>query len=808
MPSTINQKKKIAAALIAAGFMSTTPALASEPPGQPAALVAVQGFSGITHGAEFVKGDKLEIQTDTDAVIGLQVLVDPEFNWPASLVSPEGSSPLAVDIHLTGEDAVGIALEQQSILAWERSGVVHAATALKGSGEIWLGYYFPDQHGQYDVAGAIDMKEGAITSDADNHFQYVGLGELGTYRAGGGTLTVGKTATTQGETFLRIGTLQMAAGTAVTVAGDAPDDTNVVPDNRVLIVKNLESTGDDAGLRGISVTGEGTLVVGTPLSEEEDFTQMRKDILRVINTSKVVTGSLSKATLITGPAFQAGSAFSIVVGEKFADAASVETSGIHIGSDGRWIVHFEDGESASGETGVLSLQELAGADAATTIAAEDGAELILYNWDGSAFYVGDFNAENVHSFGGVRIQVDANGVASRLWCKDFAGLKGSELVGFVEAAEDSSLYEALPGYRFILDTFDEEAVGRDVYANVIDGALFLPASSGIAAAAERALQDAVQTVMTHDLSLFEGKGHWWVDGRTSETDASEIFSGGSGSFGFEADTTLGTLGYDFAFARNWIGTFAVSFAGIDTESKGQIARTTGSMSLAAFSLAAARRFDDFTLRLLLAFSRASGDAEQRVAMHRLETDTDIDFVTAAARVTAHAAGDLLLEPYAQIAFNTARLHDGSIMDYSTEGGVSGEGFKTSAGNRYWGTLEAGADAAMVFRLSESHTVKPSLGVSLQTAAGDTDWEIETRLFDGNGASSASFESARKFAARLRAAVEIAGSGFQEAGSGLFGASTPGRIEPYAWKLLLAGEYEAASDSESQSAFSVQFRQLF
>ena len=51
-----------------------------------------------------------------------------------------------------------------------------------------------------------------------------------------------------------------------------------------------------------------------------------------------------------------------------------------------------------------------------------------------------------------------------------------------------------PGYGFIFDTLPEENVGRDAYANLVDGAIFLPVTSGIATAAERAVQDAITIV--------------------------------------------------------------------------------------------------------------------------------------------------------------------------------------------------------------------------------------------------------------------------------------------------------------------------
>lgn len=56
-------------------------------------------------------------------------------------------------------------------------------------------------------------------------------------------------------------------------------------------------------------------------------------------------------------------------------------------------------------------------------------------------------------------------------------------------------------------------------------------TSGIATAAERAVHDAVTTVMTHDLSLFEGKGHWWAHGQSGRIKAGEIFPAEAATLG-------------------------------------------------------------------------------------------------------------------------------------------------------------------------------------------------------------------------------------------------------------------------------------
>lgn len=777
--------------------------------------LVVADSSGIQKGEEFIRDDTLEITSDIYGSIGITAVDADGTGFEANLCRRDDCTGLKVSVDLgQTADSVGILLGEGASLNLFQDAQIKAETAIRGSGTVYLGFGDP---ARYDIVGGLDMREGTIRSEAENSFHYVGIGDLGRFEAQAGHLIVGETDKGGSETFLRIGTLQLGDGASVTVVGDQVDGSGYLADNRVLIVQRLEATArpewappSESEQRAVNLKGEATLILGTELAQGESVKDLRANILNILNTSEVNTGSFSRATLITGANVEIDEGISVVVGEEVSEE-NVVADGIHIGNDGRWIVHFEDDAAKSTVREPVSLGELTGMDQ-SGITAEAEAELILYNWNGQAFDIGEFDPNNVHAFGGARLQIKDN-IATRLWCKDFAGLRGSALVGYVEDLADRENENGIlmhrPGYGFIFDTLPEENVGRDAYANLVDGAIFLPVTSGIATAAERAVQDAITIVMAHDLTLFDGKGHWWAHGQSGRIKANEIFSGGSGDFGFEADVTTGALGYDFAMSRNWITTLAVSFAGIDTDSKGVIERTSGDMSVATVSVAAARHFEDFTLRLGLAYSRASGEADQRTVGHRLETDVDIDYVTAVARVTARSLTEnMQFEPFAQLSVTTAKMHDGSILDNDSDGAVAGEGFKTSADNRVWGTMEAGADAGWQFDIADLMRVKPQFGVSMRTSVGQTDWEIRSRLFDGNGLSKASYDSAQRFAVRLRAGIELARSGYCEVKPLFWSRDKEVKTEPYAWTLLLAGTYERASDQEQSGSVSLQYRQIF
>lgn len=764
-------------------------------------IYATVNSSGLVSGSEHIRDGVLVVNSDIADSVGIQVNDD---GFAYGYISEK------VEIDLGKENgSVGV-LTEGTEMTFNASASIKADTVLRGDYVGLMG-----ANSDYEFVGKVDMHDGKIESGHGSELNYVGIGDLGTFVGYAGTsFTLGETPTTQGETFLRVGNLQLAAGSTVTVQGDRPDGTDAAVDNRILAVGSLSApppVGDYVhnaqGSASIRVKDDGILVLGTSLMKGNSLEEVEQKILGVAGDGQIADGNVGGSTLIVGDDYEFVGGFSIEIGNVSEEHAGTE--GIHIGSDGRLIIHFENDktDNADGQSAVL--KAISESKVADTVTADAGATLVLHNWDGSSFNIGAFDPENIYAYGGARIDFDAEGNAVRLWCKDIAGLHASAIVGVVEAAENSGTLSALPGYELIKDTLAEEDVGRDVYANMVDGAVFLPVTSGLATAAERVLADTVNTIMAHDVSLFEGKGHWWVDGKSSKIKADRIFSGGSGSFGFDADVTAATLGYDFALGKDWVMTAAVSFAGIDVESRGLISRTTGDMSLATFAASAARNFENFELRLGLAYSRAMGDSHQLLVKHHVEADTSVDFAVAAARVTGHSLTDMLhLAPYAQLSVTAARMDDEVITDNSTEEGISGDAFDTSAEDRVWATLEAGADAAMQFEVVDGYTLRPSLGASVRTSFGQTDWKIQSRLFDGKGLSSAVYESAQTFGARIRAGIELASSGWHEPNRWLFGSSKASSVEPYAWKVILQGEYEAASSGENTGSMSLQFRQLF
>ena len=465
-------------------------------------IYATVNSSGLVSGSEHIRDGVLVVNSDIADSVGIQVNDD---GFAYGYISEK------VEIDLGKENgSVGV-LTEGTEMTFNASASIKADTVLRGDYVGLMG-----ANSDYEFVGKVDMHDGKIESGHGSELNYVGIGDLGTFVGYAGTsFTLGETPTTQGETFLRVGNLQLAAGSTVTVQGDRPDGTDAAVDNRILAVGSLSApppVGDYAhnaqGSASIRVKDDGILVLGTSLMKGNSLEEVEQKILGVAGDGQIADGNVGGSTLIVGDDYEFVGGFSIEIGNVSEEHAGTE--GIHIGSDGRLIIHFENDQTDNADGQSAVLKAISESKVADTVTADAGATLVLHNWDGSFFNIGAFDPENIYAYGGARIDFDAEGNAVRLWCKDIAGLHASAIVGVVEAAENSGTLSALPGYELIKDTLAEEKVGRDVYANMVDGAVFLPVTSGLATAAERVLADTVNTIMAHDVSLFEGKGHWWA----------------------------------------------------------------------------------------------------------------------------------------------------------------------------------------------------------------------------------------------------------------------------------------------------------
>ena len=477
-------------------------------------------------------------------------------------------------------------------------------------------------------------------------------------------------------------------------------------------------------------------------------------------------------------------------------------SGIYLGDDARWVIYYGEEPAAAKDDSKSS---------PITVNAGGDSQLIIYGWDGVAalpdLTLLGFSAQNVFSLNGVRTQV-VDGALQRLWCWQMPGLETSAIVKHVEEGWTWGESEVRPGYSFIVDSFDSDRVGPEAYAAVIDSALYLPASSGAMTAVERVERDVVNGLLSHDYKLFEGKGHWWVQGESASYEAPRLFDVGASRWGFDADAYYGTLGYDLSLTENWVGTLAVSFASIDVQSRGLTSTITSDATSASVLASAARFFDQTAVKLALSYTRAELTNKNQVNGHVLESEPELEIVSGAVRWETRFGNDYFVAPLLQAGVHWASFKEGAITDRTES--VYGEGFKTTAAERVWGSFMVGARAGAEFEV-KGYQVRPTAALTGTTAVGDRDWTMRTALFDGSASSEAAFESARKFSWRAEGALEIATSGTKprmEGGIFGFGAKKTKFVDPYAWSLSVTAAYESASDGEKGTTVGLQFRQLF
>lgn len=813
------------AALFAAGVLL-------QPAGVQAALVTLDSSYQLTASDPgLITAGKVLIRAGADTekgVVGLEsrgftMLVDGSFQ-PLALDVDLQSVPEAVGLLVVRDEGAMDEYAAEANLSLYSPVDIRAATAVASDGRVTFG-------GRTSLEGALRMKQGELAVSGAE-LVYSGDGEVGLLQllpAGEAAFHAGSADGSGGTAFLRVDELSLLGGT-VAVHGSEAAGASEWRMGSALLVGTISNTaapevaGDaPAAPSLIRVTGNGVLAIGTQLDRPNDKLdeavresisgfddlseelQARARLAHILADADLFTNNRNAATLVTAAGLTQDAVAETVTIEVGETTASAQTGGVYLGSDARWIIYYGEQSDSRGNPAKTP------AGGPLSVHADKNSQLIIYGWDGRAalpdLQLLNFAVENVYSLNGVRTHV-VDGRLERQWCWQFAGLQGDEIVRRVEENWQWGEAEARPGYSFIVDSFDPDRMGFESYVREVDSALFLPVSSGAAAAVERVERDIVNSVLSHDYALFEGAGHWWADGRSASYDAGRLFSSGPVSWGFEADAVYGTLGFDLGLAQNWVATVAASFSSIDVDSRGLVTAMTSEASSASLTASAAWLDGATALKLALSYTHAEMNVRKRSNAHLLESEPTADIVTAAVRWETRLGEGCYVRPMLQAAVHYAMLEDGAVGD-STES-VYGTGFETDAGDRLWSTLTAGAGAGMQFE-ALGLLMRPQLEVSAAAAFGDRNWEVTSTLFDGSASSSASFESTSRYLVRAAASIEIASSGFKpRMQGGIFGigARPAGGQQPWAWSLSLLAGFEAAADHERGRMFGIHFRQLF
>ncbi len=817
--------------LLIAGLVSATAIASIE---GRAALVTVDE-NGV-RGEGYIEGDRLTITADQfteNGTVGIEAS-----GYAGLMDSSSFFSNTKINLASVA-DSVGVLLSNATpeggqgatrFLVYGNMDI-SAQTAIRGDGEIWFVSNDDEpQTASVNISGALDMARGTMTAQAST-VTYAGDGELGRYRTvpqEASHFNVGEGVIDGATAVLRIDEVNLTSG-SIAVNGSSQSDPNAWRLGSALLVHDLTNNvgedfaGQSAREARISVTGNATLALGTQLDRAnerldasvrdniagfDDLSvelQVRARLAHILADADIMTNNPNSTTLITAAGLTQQAVpdnVTVTVGE-----VSGETSpgGVYLGEDARWVIYYgEESEGAAAKNA---------SDEALLVHASKDSQLIIYGWDGKAqlpdLTLLGFAEENVYSLNGVRTHI-VDGQLARLWCWQFEGLQSSEIVRAVEEGYSWGAVEARPGYSFIVDSFDPDRVGPESYVNVVDSAVFLPASSGALAALERVERDIVESILSHDYVLYANEGHWWVQGQAANYDAPEMFSSGRGRRGFEADAVYGTLGFDIGLWKNWIGSIAVSFSSIDIDAKGLVTTLTSEASSASATASVARYFDAAALKIALSYTRAEITAKALANGHRLESEPELEIFSGAVRLETRFGDELVLSPMLQAGVHYAKFDEGAVSD-ATES-VYGTGFETSAGKRLWTTITAGVGASSSFEVdSLGLRVAPRIDLSATAAAGDKNWEMRSALFDGTASSTASFASARDYSVRIAAALDLLRTGTKprmEGGIFGIGAKPTGKEDPFGWSVALTAAYETGSDSEKSSTFGVRFRQMF
>lgn len=707
---------------------------------------------------------------------------------------------------------------------------VRAQTALRGSGGVELEGAQPQQ---VLLEGKIDFAQGTIINQFDDYYgptpsvvTVAGAGVLGTYRAGNDTaeLHIGK-ADGSKSAQLTIETLNIPTGT-VTVHDTREERGQIRWGNaltlaRVTAQSRERAKSDSSPSARIAVLGNGTLVLGASMHRANKAMDKRLDILAradesirlqarlmtVLGDADMHSDRAHRSTLVLAADFDAGNldpSVAIDVGEQGARS----TGGIHVHNDGRLIVYYDD---ASLKADI--------APESMTVHLDEKAQVLLHGWDGKATigvrFEGPLTPDNFFSMAGVRARV-RNGRIERMYCHEMPGLRAVNLVRAVENSSDVRQGEFRAGYRFVVDSYPDTRIGSATFANTIDAAVFLPVTSGLAAVFERANSETLDAVMDRDMSLFEDKGHWWARASARDSKAPRLFAGGNGAWGFQADTVSGTLGYDTLVGKDWIVGLALTAGGSDIHSVGEnIAATVCNLAFAGAIASVARQFDNWgEWRIGVGYMRAKSDAKQLINEHTLLAEPTMTIGSVALRwhqdhrLDSSLAAQLYVRPMLQLGVHWARIKDTEIVDRAAQ--IAATGFLTRTDKRIWASARVGAHMRAECKLWDYH-LAPEVRISYATTLGDRDWRITTSLFDGAGASSATWASAQTQAVQMGAGIVLAKKGHTERMTGgIFGlgAKPTGEFDPYSWRVQLDVAYRFASHGERDIGTMLTYRELF
>ena len=617
------------------------------------------------------------------------------------------------------------------------------------------------------------------------------------------------------KTFLKIDTLDVTDGTLDILGRYAGTFVHVGKlGSQDSYGENMPGTGGT-----VHVTGKAALSL-IKTNEDEDPSEIQRKVLGAVNDATMVCGS-ERASIVLDRlesipiVNKEGQSFLICIGDE-SDAPEKDSSGIFVGKNGRVVwMYSRPQETEETATDGRKMQRAPSTESQgnLTLTLSEDAELVINGWDGKE---ATFNLNgmpdalitngNIHLIGtkigrGTIVSTgDGTFRIERHLMQNAFGLKAFHCVQETENRLYAEAFSS-PGEEFIRTAIEDTKVGEDVFAQLIDTAVFLPFSSRTLVYAERAFDSAHDRLLERDIPRTAQDDHWWVTWETEKLRLADATN--------NATLTSIRLGCDTDLTETWSASAVFSGTKFDADdTRGEAINMDGSVASVGASLE--KRFSDKSaLRFGVTVAKAQLTAKQLAVGQRLKTEPELLLAGLGARVNTTYGEAVLVKPFVGINLYYAKMSEGDILDYDQNKGHDGIGFKTGAKKRVWGSVSTGAQISTQWDVA-SYSIKPSLGFVGKAYVGDRKWKAQAALATGQShLDYAQFEATGAWSVRAEAALKLASSRsvpVTEGGIFGFGAKPTGKTTTEDWHVDLKVGIARSERSEKNSYARIEYRQ--
>ncbi len=560
--------------------------------------------------------------------------------------------------------------------------------------------------------------------------------------------------------------------------------------------------------------------------------------LKAAITDADIQDKSGRPTLVTSSPLVDGLGKGVIVSIGTTQQETVEVDDdpkVVIGPQGRWILDLT--ADVANEAMLLAAEEAM----STPVTAQAGAELYLAGWDGGEFELELDESWNDNTtvmlanspfLSKIRLSGGTLSIERRPW-STMSGLAAREIAEEAEsyfvtsstaaeeaiavaaetsASEDAKTVATAPiGAQFMRNVMMSVATvqSETLAAREIDDTVFLAGTAGLLKSVDNAQRRTHETILSHDSGMeTEADLYWWVSAYMGHGSTDKLCSGTRRDS--REDFYGGTLGADYRFTPNLIGTLAVSGATADIETQDiKNASLTLAAASASLSYAVSDRHQMFAAAT---YSQTQAEATRISSGYRTKTEPEFRQLTADIGWKAHYAMEsaMHIRPTFSIGWEQGRMRKGDVALSDQLGTNSGIGFEQSVDNRQVWHARGHLDVSGRFTVF-GYNVEPGMNAGLTVYAGDTDWTVSSRLAEGSAVSKKSFHSGGHWHATGGLSLTISDRGrepIMEGGIFGFGVKNSGKTRPYDWCMTVFGSAEAGAYGSRAASFGVRYREIF